>query len=398
MAKTPKILIAGGGIGGMAAALALLRRGYDVEIYEQAPELGEVGAGVQISPNGARALDALGVFETLKKASCAPRRKEFRLWNTGRAWPMFDLGEIAIEKYGYPYLTVYRPDLLATLVDAVRAIAPDAIHLASTVEDISVRDDGVTLHLKGGQSADGDILIGADGVKSTVRKCLFGDDEANFTGMIAWRAVIPMERLPEHMRQMVGWTWIGPGGHLVNYPLRGGQLMNMIGTIERDNWQVESWYTQGSIEECAHDFAGWHEDVQTLIHAAPAVMKWAFMERPPRQKWTQGRASLLGDAAHATLPFLAQGAVMSIEDGVVLARCLEAFDDPREALLRYEGARVERTSRMVLGAKENTARFHEAALATEEGAIRYMENEWSRAPIHDRYDWLYRYDVMTAEI
>lgn len=398
MTNSTKILIAGGGIGGMAAALSLLRRGYQVEVYEQAPELGEVGAGVQISPNGARALDALGVFETLRAASCAPRRKEFRLWNTGRSWPMFDLGPLAIEKYGYPYLTVYRPDLLATLVDAVRAISPDCIHLGAAVKDVTNRPNGVELQLTDGRTATGDILVGADGVRSTVRKCLFGDDETNFTGMVAWRAVIPMERLPERLREMVGWTWIGPGGHLVNYPLRGGKLMNMIGTIERDDWQVESWYEQGSIEECARDFAGWHEDVQTMIRAAPSVMKWAFMERPPRQKWSEGRSTLLGDACHATLPFLAQGAVMSIEDGVVLGRCIDAFSDPVEALKRYEAARVERTSKMVRGAKENTARFHETGLATEEGAVKYMESEWSRDPITERYDWLYRYDVLTAEI
>jgi salicylate hydroxylase len=146
------------------------------------------------------------------------------------------------------------------------------------------------------------------------------------------------------------------------------------------------------------DFAGWHEDVQTLIRAAPSVMKWAFMERAPRQTWSVGRATLLGDACHATLPFLAQGAVMSIEDGVVLGRCLDKYADPVEALHRYEQARVERTSAMVRGAKENTARFHESALATEEGAVAYMEAEWSRDPIRDRYDWLYRYDVNTAEI
>lgn len=398
MSKSPKILIAGGGIGGMAAALSLLRRGYDVEVYEQAAELGEVGAGVQISPNGSRALDALGVFDALRQASCEPGRKEFRLWNTGRAWPMFDLGKVAMEKYGYPYLTVYRPDLLGTLTNAVQALKPDAVHLGAHVADVTLTDDDVTLRLGDGSTVTGDVLIGADGVKSTVRKVLFGDDEANFTGMIAWRAVIPMERLPEHMRQMVGWTWIGPGGHMVNYPLRGGQFMNMIGTIERDDWQVESWYAQGSIEECANDFKGWHEDVQSLIHAAPTVMKWAFMERTPRQIWTKGRASLLGDACHATLPFLAQGAVMSIEDGVILGRCLDKYPDINEALTRYEQARVERTSRMVRGAKDNTARFHEAALATEEGAVKYMESEWSRAPIQERYDWLYSYDVETVDI
>lgn len=398
MTKSPKIIIAGGGIGGMAATLSLLRRGYDVAVYEQAPMLGEVGAGVQISPNGSRALDALGIFEALRAASCAPRKKEFRLWNTGRAWPMFDLGEMAIEKYGYPYLTVYRPDLLQTLIDAVTAIKPDAIHLGAKVIDAAVTENGAILRFEDGSSVEGDVLIGADGVKSVVRKSLFGDDETNFTGMIAWRAVIPMERLPERMRDMVGWTWIGPGGHLVNYPLRGGKLMNMIGTIERDDWKVESWNVEGDIEECARDFAGWHEDVQTLIRAAPKVLKWAFMERPPRQKWTLGHASLLGDAAHATLPFLAQGAVMSIEDGVILGRCLDKYSDPAEALKKYEEARVDRTSRMVRGAKENTARFHESALATEEGAIKYMQSEWSRDPINDRYDWLYRYDVQTTEI
>ncbi|MCB5423637.1 FAD-dependent monooxygenase [Altererythrobacter sp. CC-YST694] len=398
MADKPRITIAGGGIGGMAAALSLLRRGYPVQVFEQAPELGEVGAGVQISPNGSRALDSLGVFEALRAQSCAPKRKEFRLWNTGRAWPMFDLGPVALEKYGYPYLTVFRPDLLATLYDAVRAIDPNAVHLGCEVVDAEADDDSAVLVLKDGRRIESDVLIGADGVKSNVRKNLFGDDHTEFTGMIAWRAVIPMERLPERFHEMVGWTWIGPGGHLVNYPLRGGKLMNMIGTIERNDWQVESWYAEGSIEECANDFAGWHEDVQTLIHAAPKVLKWAFMERPPRQIWSKGRASLLGDACHATLPFLAQGAVMSIEDGVVLGRCLDKYADPVEALKKYEQARVERTSKMVRGAKDNTARFHEAALKTEEGAVAYMESEWSRDPIKDRYDWLYRYDVETAEI
>ena len=398
MARPKKILIAGGGIGGAAAALALLRRDFEVEVYEQAPELGEVGAGVQISPNGSRALDELGVYQALKAASCAPERKEFRLWSTGKSWPMFDLGDVATEKYGYPYLTVYRPDLLDTLVNGVREISPDAIHLGSAVTGVAQDGDQVSITLANGETATGDVLIGADGVKSTVRHCLWDDDEATFYGLVAWRSVIPMERLPDHMRHMVGSTWIGPGAHMVNYPLRGGKLMNMIGTIERNDWQVHSWHAEGSKEECKRDFTEWHEDVQTLIDCAPTLMKWAFMERPPRQTWSKGRITLLGDAAHATLPFLAQGAVMSIEDGVVLGRCLEKYDDPEIALSKYELARVERTSKMVRGAKDNTARFHDQALRTETDAIKFMENEWSRAPITERYDWLYSYDVMTADI
>lgn len=398
MTKARKIIIAGGGIGGTAAALALLRRGFEVELYEQAPELGEVGAGVQISPNGARALDSLGVLDTLRQLSCKPERKEFRLWNTGDAWPMFNFDDEAHKQYGYPYLTVYRPDLLGALVDGVRALSPDCIRLDSRVADLEQDDDGVTLILENGKTARGDVLLGADGVKSVIRDKLWQTEPPHFSGMVTWRGVIPMKDLPEHMQQMVGSTWTGPGGHVVNYPLRSGELMNFVGTIERDDWQVESWYTEGSAEECARDFAGWHEDVQVMIRKSPTLIKWALMEREPLQKWTDRRATLAGDACHATLPFLAQGAVMSIEDGVILARCLETFDDPLEALKRYEQARVDRTTRMVHGARDNTDRFHAPELATKEEAQAYLEREWSKSPIRDRYHWLYEYDVLTAEI
>jgi salicylate hydroxylase len=262
---------------------------------------------------------------------------------------------------------------------------------------VTVREDGVALHLAGGKTVEGDMLVGADGVKSTVRRCLFGDDEAQFHRHDRLARGDPHGSPARTYAPDGGLDVDRARGHLVNYPLRGGKLMNMIGTIERDDWQVESWYTQGSIEECANDFAGWHEDVQTLIRAAPTVMKWAFMERTPRQKWSEGRSTLLGDACHATLPFLAQGAVMSIEDGVVLGRCLDQYDDPKEALLRYE-ARASTAPAAWCAGPRNTARFHETALATEEGAVKYMESEWSRDPINDRYDWLYRYDVLTAEI
>lgn len=399
MTKKTKIIIAGGGIGGMSAALALLKKGFDVEVYEQAAALTEVGAGVQISPNGARALDALGAFERLKKLSCTPDRKEFKHWETGKSWPLFDLGDQAIEKYGYPYLTVYRPDLLSALTDGVLALKSDAIKLGCKIDGFEQSDEGVTLHYNGGQAACGDVLIGADGVRSTIRNSLFGDKNTSFSGMVAWRAVIPMEKLPPRFTESVGRTWIGPGGHVVHYPLRNGKLMNFVGTIEREDWQVESWNVEGTKEECANDFKGWHEDIHTLINSSTSLLKWALMERKPMECWTSGRVTLLGDACHATLPFLAQGAVMSIEDGVILGRCLDLQELPlEERLQRYENARRERTSRMVLGAKDNTNRFHNSELDTEEHAENYMQQEWSRAPITDRYHWLYCYDVLSAEI
>ncbi len=397
--QNSRIVIAGGGIAGMSAALALLRRGFDVDVYEQAPELKEVGAGVQISPNGCRALDALGVFEAVRSESVDPERKEFRLWNTGKSWLMFDLGAEAITKYGYPYLTVYRPDLLAALVDAVEALKPDAIHLGQRVAGFSQNENGATLRLEDGTEQSGIALIGADGVRSVIRNQLWGDTNPTYSGMVAWRGVIPMEQLPERLQTRKGYTWIGPGGHAVSYPLRRGTLMNFVGTIERKDWVGESWSLQGDAEECKRDFAGWHEDLHAMIDSAPTLFKWALMVREPIPKWTEGRVTLAGDAAHPTLPFLAQGAVHSIEDGVILARCFEKYaPDVPLTLQKYEDARIERTSRMVRGATANTDRFHSAELATEEGAESYLKREWSREPIADRYDWLYRYDVQSVPV
>lgn len=393
------MVIAGGGIGGMSGALALLKRGIDVDIYEQAPQLGEVGAGLQISPNGSRALDALGVYDALRELSCKPEKKEFRLWNTGKSWMMFDLGGNAIDKYGYPYLTVYRPDLLQSLVDGVKRLKPDAIHLGSQVRDIAQNEPSASVILADGKTVSADLLVGADGVRSVVRKSLWGGANAHFSGLVAWRGVIPMVQLPAHMRTMVGSTWIGPGGHAVSYPLHRGEIMNFVGTIEQDEWQCDSWNMQGTVEECLRGFQGWHEDVQTMIRCSPKLLKWALMVREPMERWTKGRISLLGDACHPTLPFLAQGAVHAIEDGVVLSRCVADFArDLPLALQRYEAARIERTSRMVRGATANTERFHSAELATEEGAEAYLKREWSSEPIADRYDWLYKYDVETAAI
>lgn len=394
-----KVVIAGGGIGGMSAALALLRAGHEVEVHEQAKALTEVGAGIQISPNGSRALDHLGVFEGLAKTSCTPDKKEFRLWNSGKSWPLFDLGDQAVDKYGYPYLTVYRPDLLQAIEDGVRALDPDAVRLSDRVMGVEQDADSAGVLLADGTRATGDVVIGADGWRSVVRTALWGGHRPEFSGMVAWRGLIPWEQLPEHMQKWVGSTWIGPGGHAVSYPLRGGEIMNFVATMEGRTWTAEGGSEPGTAEECHADFAGWHEDVQTLIDLAPSLSKWALVRWEPIPKWTDGRISLLGDAAHATLPFLAQGAVHSIEDAVVLARALTEYGEtPVEALKRYEAARIERTTKMVRGATANTGRFHAQELATAEGADAYMAREFSEAPIADRYDWLYAYDAVNAPI
>lgn len=397
MKHKPHILIAGGGIGGLTAALALLQRGHDVDVYEQAQELKEVGAGVQISPNGNRVLFELGVGDALRRLSCEASGKEIRLWNSGNTWKLFDLGAVSVERYGYPYLTVYRPDLIEVLAQAVRAIKPDAIHLRSRVLGFGQDADHVTLQLERGR-VQADALIGADGVHSKIRQSLFGPDQPAFTGLMAWRGVIPMERLPERMRRPVGTNWVGPGAHVVHYPLHAGRIMNFVGVVERDDWQVESWSVSGSTEECLNDFRGWHEDVRHMIQSITTPFKWALMHRAPLDSWGHGRVSLLGDACHSTLPFLAQGAVMALEDGYLLARALEAEPDVAKALGRYESARKERTRRIVQGAADNTKRFHNPELASVEGASAYVDREWSEERVRQRYEWLFTYDVTRVPV
>ena len=391
------ILIVGAGIGGLTAALALLRDRHDVEIYEQAPRLAELGAGVQISANGARVLFALGLEEAMRRVWSVPAAKEIRLWNSGESWKLFDLGAESVARYGAPYFMIHRADLHGVLIDAVRTLAPDAIRL--NAQCIGFGDDGgaVRLYLANGERVSGDALIGADGVHSRIRNTLIGDDKPEFTGCMAWRGLVPVEKLPSHMRRNVGVNWVGPGGHVINYLLRRGEIFNFVGVVERD-WRVESWTEKGTHEECAADFAGWNADIHAIIRNIEQPYKWALLGRAPLTRFSHGRATLLGDAAHPTLPMLAQGANMAIEDGMVLARCLSAYQDAETALARYDAARVERTAKLVRSANEMAKRFHNPALADASGAKAYVDAQWNEETVKQRYDWIFQYDATRVAV
>src|SRR5689334_3418590 len=259
------VLIAGAGIGGLSAALALLERGMKVSVFERVAELKEIGAGFHCTPNGTRVLQALGLRSQIDSVGVRLGERDIRLWNTGRSWKLASHGAESEKRYGAPYMTFHRGDLHGILAREVMRRQPDAVRLNSSVVAFSQDDRQVTIRLESGSTVAGDALIGADGVHSTLRKQLFGPDNARFTGEIAWRGLIPVGRLPQRMRGSVTSNWIGPHGSVTVYPVRRGELVNFVGLVERDDWRVESWIEQGTHAECERDFRGWHEDIVTLI-------------------------------------------------------------------------------------------------------------------------------------
>jgi 2-polyprenyl-6-methoxyphenol hydroxylase-like FAD-dependent oxidoreductase len=391
------ILIIGGGIGGLACALALIRRGIDVEVCEQADELREVGAGVQLGANGTRVLHALGLEDALKATRFLASGKAARLWNTGETWTTFDLGAIAQERYGAPHIFMHRGDLQAALADAIRSERPDAIKLGRRFAGLTQSDGGVTVAFADGSGATGALAIGADGIRSPVRESLFGKDSPQFVGIVAWRGLVPMAALPPQISRTAAVNWLGPGGHALHYPVRRGELMNIVALIERSDWQVESWTERGTHAELARDFRGWHADLHEILKRIEEPFKWALMMRQAMPRWSRGRVTLLGDACHPTLPFLGQGAVMAIEDAYVLAGCIAKHaDDPAAAFARYEAERRERTTAVVARSLQTRTNAVNGAFARADTAAAHIDREWRQERVTERYDWIYRYDATAA--
>ena len=386
-----RVLIAGGGIGGLTAALCLAKAGFEVALFEQSAEFGEIGAGIQLSPNCTRVLHHLGLEPALAACAFLPEGGEFRAWKSGKVIASSVLGQTVREQYGFPYYNIHRGDLLRVLVEA--AERSSAIELNTASEVMEFEQGGFVRVTVGGASDtvhEGEALIGADGIHSAVRAQLFGDDAPRFTGNVAWRALVPAERLPAGLVRPMATAWWGPHKHFVHYYLRSGTLVNCVCIVEKTGWEVESWTERGEFDELKSDFAGWHEDVQALIDNMDrsSLYKWALHDRAPMARWGEGAVTLLGDACHPTLPFMAQGAAMAIEDAAVLAGCLAANDDLAAGLQRYESLRRRRTARVQNGSRRNAKLFHLT------GFKAWLRNQAAKRAGGRTMDNLFRYDAL----
>ena len=408
MSSVRKVIISGAGIAGLASALALRQRGVAVTVLEQATQLGELGAGLQIAPNGSRVLQALGLEAAIEAVACEATAKQVRLWNTGRRWPLFDLGADARARFGAPYWMIHRGDLYQLLRTAFERAAPGALHTGVRVARAETLGDAVRVTAADGREFEADVMVAADGVHSAHRRSVFNEGSAHFTGLMAWRGVVPTARLAPELREPVGVNWVGPGGHVITYPLRRGELLNVVAIVEQPEWRGESWSDAGTHEEVHRDLPGWHPDIHRLIDAMDTPFRWALLSRPPLAGWQDGRSVLIGDAAHPTLPFLAQGANMALEDALLLARCLTELDDADgaqtapaapaapaalAAIARFVALRLPRTTRIVQGAADNTNRFHNSLLADPATAAAYIEREWEPTRVRQRHDWIFEHDV-----
>jgi 2-polyprenyl-6-methoxyphenol hydroxylase-like FAD-dependent oxidoreductase len=389
------IAVVGGGIGGLTAALSLLRAGYDVDVYERASVLAEVGAGVQISPNASRVLHGLGLAEALARTGVKPLAWDQRRWDDGRTLLRTPLAAPLEATFGFPHYQMHRADLLSALAAAVPT---ERVHLGHRLVDVIERGDRVEARFANGAAVEADVLIGADGIHSTVRRVLFGPDDPRFTGCVAYRGLVPEERLRELALEVTAQVWMGPARHFVHYFVSQRRLVNFVAIIEQDTWTGESWTDRGEVADALAAFEGWHPQVRTILGSVDETFIWALFDRPPLARWSVGRVTLLGDACHPMVPFMAQGAAQAIEDGATLTACLVMLGSAiPTALERYEQLRLPRTSRLQALSSANKTRFHLPDGAVQRERDRQMATEstdWS----FDAVAWIYEHDAAAVDV
>lgn len=356
--RSLKIGVVGAGIGGLAAANALHQAGHHVMVFEQSPQFLRVGADINLTPNAVRAVDGLGadIGSAVRTSAARPTHRISRTWDSGEETSRLEMGDEAERKYGAPQLTIHRADLLAALSDAFPA---SQVQFGKRARTVIEQADGVAIQFMDQSEATKlDVLIGADGIHSMVRTAMFGAESSRFTGVVAFRAVVPTERVRDvpNIKAFTKWWGPTPESQIVTFPLNQGRDTFIFATTAQDSWHEESWTTPGSVEELRSFYADFHPDARALLDACDTVLKTALYERDPLTRWSRGHMTLVGDACHPMMPFMAQGAGMAIEDGVVLARNLATVRDSQQvtaALARYETMRIARASQIQVGSRGN---------------------------------------------
>jgi salicylate hydroxylase len=376
VARNIRVAIIGAGLGGLAAAGALHQHGIEVVVYERAPQLGEVGAGIQLGPNAVKVLRALGLERALRPLTAEPANYVSLAWNDARIRYREPMKGPYATQYGAPYLMAHRADLHRLLCELVPA---ESVRLGAQCTGVSSTARGASATFADGTQIEADVIVGADGINSTVRESLFGVQPVRFTQQMAWRCIVPIESVPTEVGigrdEYVG--WIGPAGHVICYPIRGGALYNIFAGHVTDEWVDESWAVASSIEELLDGYRGWNPALLEMLAQVSDCYKWGIRDRDPLPRWTSGAVTLLGDAAHPMMPTLAQGAAISLEDGFALARHLSnSRNDPVGGLAAYEAERRPRASRVVLQAREQ-----------------FQNNRKNPAPPPLPRDWIFVHDA-----
>lgn len=393
MSRPLRVAIVGAGLGGLVAAISAQRKGFEVRVYEQARAFGEVGAGIQIGPNAVKVLRALGLEDGLARFGAQPQHHVGRNWRSGRVLFRSATRQACMERFGVPFYQVQRSDLHAHLRGA---LPESALDLGRRCVQVTSGEDAAVLRFADGMQTEADVVVGADGIHSTVKAGLLGPGAPRFTGVICWRGQVDASLLPPGLIPPDSLNWMGPGGCVVHYYVRPGRLVNWIAHRKTDVWAEESWSVEGDKAELLGAFPGWHDSLQALFRATERCYKWAIFDRDPLERWSAGRITLLGDAAHPMLPFLAQGGAMAMEDGFILAECLSRrAQDVPAALVEYEAHRKDRATRVQLGSRARADMCQIASpLTTLRRDLGFLFNQWfNPGAAIQKADWIYSYDV-----
>lgn len=395
MSRAIRVGIVGAGIGGVALARALRLRGIDAHLFERASAFGEIGAGVQMTPNAAKVLQALGVSDGLERIGFLPEAMVGRNWEDARELFRTPLKEACPRLFGAGFYHVHRADLHAILCEGIPA---DRVRFNVQCTGVTQDEDGAVAHFADGSSFEADLIVGADGIHSPVRDALWGKTDARFTGHMCWRALVPVEQHPLPFVSPDASFWMGPKAHIVTYYVKGGAAVNIVAVNESADWVAESWTEPSTREELLAAYAGWHPNIIRLFERTDTsqIFKWGLFDRDPMAQWSQGRVTLLGDAAHPMLPFLSQGAAMAIEDAYVLAAALAHFGTDQDTALRaYEAERLPRTARVQLEARERGRTYHLSTPEEQRQRDLAFQQQQASNPnaVGIKAEWVYEYDA-----